>query len=333
LVNIINTKKIAVISSDNGLGHIKRSILLSNNLSKFFKNYKIIIYANKSKEKLLKNEIKLNEEVEFKNFSPDIEKLLRLKNPFNRILNSLPDLKKYHIVISDNLPEVLLKNKNTILFANFLWSEICSNQKITYKLKIENLLKKYEPIIFQNYLFGMKLSSHTHKMINKLNFFEFRLSKPKKIQNSILFTVGNTDDYSISIDKIILTLRKLPNKYKIFIEPRYFNDSLPYNFFSMNYSKKNISQMEYAIIRPGLGTIYSCLESNISMFILNSANKEIKYNREIIIKNKLGVRYDSNFLKIIKNFKKKDYNRNIDLKFFKKNELKKVINKHLKKFS
>ncbi len=163
MASIIKGKKIAIIASDNGIGHIKRSIILANKLASIYKKTKFIFFADQSKIIKLKNEIKLIDNIQFKNYSPNIENLLRLKNPFNNILSSLPDLKNYHIVISDNLPEVLLKNTNTILFANFLWSNVYGNQKKKYQLKIKNLLEKYKPITFQNYLFGMKLSNYGSK--------------------------------------------------------------------------------------------------------------------------------------------------------------------------
>ena len=39
--------------------------------------------------------------------------------------------------------------------------------------------------------------------------------------------------------------------------------------------------MEHAIIRPGLGTTYLCIENDISIFVLNSSN-EMKFN-EILL--------------------------------------------------
>lgn len=331
MANIIKGKKIAIIASDNGIGHIKRSIILANKLASFYKKTKFIFFADQSKIIKLKNEIKLKDYIQFKNYSPNIEKLLKLKNPFTNILSSLPDLKNYHIVISDNLPEVLLKNTNTILFANFLWSDVYSNQKKKYQLKIKNLLEKYKPIIFQNYLFGMKLSNYSFKIIHKINFFEIRLLKPKKIKNSILFSVGNTKDDSISINKVILILKKLPDKYKIYIEPRLFNNSLPNNFYKMSFSKKNISKMEYAIIRPGLGTTYSCIENDILIFVLNSSNNEIKFNRNIIIRNKIGFKFDNNFISNISNPSKNDYSQNISkLNFLGKKNFKKIFDSQFK---
>ena len=180
----------------------------------------------------------------------------------------------------------------------------------------------------------MKLSKYSFKIIHKLNFFEFRLYKPKKIKNSILFSVGNTKDDSIGINKAILILKKLPNKYKIYIEPRYFNDSLPNNFYKMSFSKKNISKMEHAIIRPGLGTTYLCIENDISIFVLNSSNKEMKFNGNIIVKNKIGLYFNNKFLVTLRNFKKNNYSQRIvKLKFLSKMNLKKIFDSQFKLLS
>lgn len=312
--NIFNKKKsIAIVASDNGVGHIKRTILLCNKLSTLYKNCKFTLFANHLKIKKLTKEVQLNQSIKFKNFSPNIEKLLKLNNPYYKILKSLPNLQHYNLIISDNIPEVLLKNSNTILFANFLWSDLLGSQKKNYKKKIGELIKSFKPLLIQNYLFGMDLSYLNFKLIKKLDFFEFKITNPKKIQNSILLSVGNTIDQSIDVEKIILLLKSIPKKFNIYVEPRYYDDSFPSNFHKMEYTKKNISKMDNAIIRPGLGTIYSCFEFNIRIFVLKSKNKEMKHNRNIILKNKFGSDFNKKNLLKIQNKKNISFYKRIDL--------------------
>ena len=325
--NLRKIKKLAIIASDNGIGHIKRSAILANKIRISYLDIKLSFYVNIKKLDKLKKEIILQPNIQLFNYAPNIEKILKSPDIYKKILNSLPSLGEYDLIISDNLPEVLLSNKNTMLFANFLWGEILIKKNKMYFQKVNQILKKYKPILIQNYLFGMNISKSKFSMIKKLYFYEFSLKKPIKNNKSILLSIGNTDDESIKIKKIINDLKKLPKDYIVYIEPRLYNDKLPSNFKKMKYTSELFLKIQYAIIRPGLGTIYSCLENQILMFLLKSNNQEITHNNSILLKSKLALDYDENFKNSLNSTNVHNYKKRLSkLNFFKKNDFKNSFN-------
>ena len=56
-------------------------------------------------------------------------------------------MKKYDLIISDNLIDVLELNLKTILVGNFLWFKSLPNLDINWKNYQRSLLKKFKPRI------------------------------------------------------------------------------------------------------------------------------------------------------------------------------------------
>ena len=106
-------RRIGIIPCDNGLGHIIRSADLSNFL---IKKFKIVLYLKKNLK------LNLNKKVLIKKIPSNFKLLnnsLYNKNWYKKINSSY--LKKTDLIISDNLPETILLNKKTIIFANFFF--------------------------------------------------------------------------------------------------------------------------------------------------------------------------------------------------------------------
>ena len=102
---------ITLIASDNGLGHIKRIIFLSNIL--VLKN-NVILMAPKNKVK----KFKLNKKIKVENYEMEID---IKKNSYNyNWIKNINDkiLNKTDLFISDNLPEILSLEQNSFLYAN-----------------------------------------------------------------------------------------------------------------------------------------------------------------------------------------------------------------------
>lgn len=325
LAKSITNKKLAIIASDHGIGHIKRSVSLANLISES-KKYSISIYADISKINKVNKELKLNPKIRKINFKPQIEKIIKKKNIYNEVMISLPELDNFDLVISDNIPEVFNKNKNCILISNFLWSDLLKKNNHSYYLKIEKILKNKNIKIIQNYLFGMKLKCVSK--IHKVGFFEFKKINNNIIKDkSIMFCIGNTDDESIKPLKIIEDLKKIDKSYQIFIEPRFFNSELPSNFFKMQFTMSFFRKIKFSIIRPGLATINNCLSNQIIIFSLKSKNKEMIYNSKILLEKKLGLEYKNiNSLKSILNQDNFTLIKYEKLQFCSLNQIESIIN-------
>ena len=315
--------QIALLASDNGIGHIKRIISLSNILSKQINKFEITCYIDLEKLKKLKKEIKISKLAKYKNYKPNIEKILKRKNKFQNIYLTIPNLKRYDLIISDNIVEVAQDYDNLIIICNFLWAYILDD--LEYHLKVVKLLQRKNLIIIQNYLFGMPFPK-IKKKINKVAFFEFnRNNFITNKEKSILISLGNTVDSTIDVTKIINELIS-HNVFKIYLEPRYYKTNMPKNVVKFDYSSTSYSKIEIAIIRPGLGTLNNCFKHNILILTLKSTNKEMKYNSKILVNLKLGMNYKNfNSIKSILALKNKFLNKYKSLQFENKYFMNKII--------
>ena len=180
---------ITLIASDNGLGHIKRIIFLSNIL--VLRN-NIILMAPKNKIK----KFKLNKKIKIKNFQMkiDIKKNSYNYNWIKKINDKI--LNKTDLLISDNLPEILSLERNSFVYANFFWHKIL-NIKKKIKDEKDKLLKKNKFPILGCYLFmHPNIFNNFHTFRTGL-FGKFEGKKKKNIKN-ILVSLGTAQlDYQM----------------------------------------------------------------------------------------------------------------------------------------
>ena len=253
---------VAIFASNNGLGHVRRCVILSNYLLK--KKIKITLFANKKKVKKFYRNNKLT----VKNFLLNHNYLYKKRTYRISGLDNIKkkNLKNFDIVISDNYPEISKFHSNVIIFANFFWHEILKINK--YKKKeLSDLIVKNNYPVFGNYIF-QNISS-AYKRFN-VNFFSFRKKtylKKKNIKN-ILIAIGTAhlpDGFIKKLkdecEKISLELKK---NFKFYVDDQLYKKLKKNNNFKLaKFDDRMYSKINIAIIKPGLGTIEECLNFNI----------------------------------------------------------------------
>ena len=138
-------KKIAIVASNSGLGHVRRSVIIANLLSEHF-DLAVYCPEHKAKKFKVKKKIKI---IDFK-----IEKYQSyIFNKKNNIHNFFKFKKKYDLILSDNYPEILNYKNNSLLFSNFFWHDILRVNTDYYKNLEKKIAKR--PIVV-NYLFVSK---------------------------------------------------------------------------------------------------------------------------------------------------------------------------------
>tara|TARA_Y100000996_G_scaffold415520_1_gene410788 strand:+ start:3651 stop:4697 length:1047 start_codon:yes stop_codon:yes gene_type:complete len=279
-------KKVAIIASNNGLGHIRRSIILANSLSKKFK---VTIFC--LKEKI--NKFEIDKKVKIVNF--EIKKYKNIIfDKKNNIHKFFIFKNKYDIFLSDNYPEILNKQQNAIMISNFFWHDILRINTEYYK-KLEKKIAK-RPIV-SNYLFVSKYIKKNFK-IKPVGFYgKFLYKSFNKKKNSILISFGTAKlngKNKIEINNFLKNLIILNNKKNpIYLEPRYYQEHFrKYNIFKATFDDEMYSNIAVAIIKPGLGTITDCLSRGISIITYTkNQNKEFFENALILEKNNLGINF------------------------------------------
>jgi spore coat polysaccharide biosynthesis predicted glycosyltransferase SpsG len=265
--------KIAILVSSNGLGHIKRNIILAEYLSK--KNY-VILFTEKKKI----SKFKITNKIIIKNLNFHSQKKLSF---YDKQIHRYIKIKgSYDLCLSDNYPENILNNKNTIFISNFFWHHLYKIDNKYYR-NIEKKLKK--SLFISNYLFCSKEIKNKFKVINTGFYGNFQKKKFIKKSKGILLSFGTADKVvDFDVKKFIRSI-KIRNENPIFIDSKFYNKSLKkYNIHKANYSSKMFSNLGVAIIKPGLGVITDCLSYGIPILCLENKkyNQEFKYNIKIL---------------------------------------------------
>lgn len=299
---------IAFISCSNGLGHIKRIVLVCNYLNKVH-GLKTAIYAPK---------LKFNQIIEILHKQKDIGYIPELidfdtqtkindweNGTYKNWKNKIQQLERFKLVVSDNLLEILDLRSDAIISASFFWNQIIDDKSLNKKSK--NLIVKYNPIVIGNKYLSIKPLSN--------NFFGIGFCVSKKESSyiekkNLLLSAGNdgSDDEFINNLVAYSSAVKPKNIDYIFLEPRIFRESLPKYFRKADFTAEMYKSVLISVIRPGLGTITDCL--NHGIYILSSANfKNIELSQNALNLKKLGLGdiFDNVFQleKLIINFKEK----------------------------
>ncbi len=276
--------KIAIIASNNGLGHIRRCVLLANRLIRKF-NVTILC----SSEKIAK--FKPSKSVKIKNFEIKSykKKILKKRNNIHKLFNLK---EKFDLYLSDNYPEIALKEENSLMLSNFFWHDILKVNTLYYK-NVEKKIKN-RPII-ANYLFVSKYIQKNFK-IKPVGFYGNFTRKPfNASKNGILISFGTAE--MTNKKNILRFINQIKNQKRrdipIFLEPRFYKAELrKYNVFRATYDEKMYNKLAIAIIKPGLGTIRDCLSRGITVFTYTrGSNKEFYYNARTLEKNHLGINF------------------------------------------
>ena len=304
--------RIAIFPCNNGLGHIKRSMELAQSLNK---KIKIDFYTKKISKYYFKKKKNLSIKIiDNPNSIKDFK-----KPSFSKWIYNF-NLKNYDYIFCDTLPEIILLNKDTIIFANFFWNKIFNLKNKIFK-KIEK--KLYLSKIFSNYLFFHKPSMKKMK-ITKVGFFGSFIRNKYLDNRNILISIGTAEliNSKILINRIKKIVLKYEN-YNFYIDKGYYEHFKNFkNISQATHDKKMFSKISVAIIKPGFSIISECLKNGVPIFCFDTKqNAEFRYNSDIIVKNKLGYK-ENNISKLFDKalntdlkLKKKIFNRYRNLKW------------------
>ena len=306
---------VTFLPSSNGFGHLNRCVLLA--LFFIEKGWDCNIWCpQENLDKIIntmagiKNKQRINcLDLKIPSVN-DFERRSSTSKSF--IIEASEKLEKHDLIISDNHIESLLISKNVILSANFFWHQNYLNNQLKndYNIYCSEIIKKHKPYVISSALFQDRLTvSYLKKLtiglIANKNSLIFE-NNSNIIKDSILVSAGLTEKAIGKAADIINELIKngVHLKKRIYIEPRLMKYRLwPKQIEEARYTEEMYRSLIYAFIRPGLGTLVSCLSNLVCPICFSEdTNLEMNNNKNVIKKNKLGLNYDeyeNNFFKSI----------------------------------
>jgi hypothetical protein len=291
-------KKIVHIVNPNGLGHLRRSIFIWNNIN--IKNISIRLLIDNSQEKYL-SFFKPKSFISFKflNFNgmitlSNIKNKNFVSNYFNmhKEFNNSINFQNIDLLISDNtLFDFGEFCKDYLVFGSFFWHDIIKDNnslKEVYQNEKKILLKNSPEIYgINNFISG---SLKEYDFVRNIGWLVHQKKKSKSIQRrlGILFSGGLGDMKISEINFIIDVLRKSSLEFNIYSSHKYkfINNSISFNF------DKDWDKIDFMIARPGIGSISDCIENNLPILAIGENNNaEIVSNAYTISELNIGFDY------------------------------------------
>lgn len=307
-------KKVVHIVNPNGLGHLRRSIFIWNNIN--IKNLSIRLLIDHSQEKYLSFfKPKKYLSFELMNFNgmitlSNIKNKNFVSNYFNmhKKFNNSIDFQETDLLISDNtLFDFGEFCKNYLVFGSFFWHDIIIDNiflKEVYQNEKKILLKNSPEIYgINNFISG---SLKEYDFVRTIGWLVHKKKiKSKSIQRrlGILFSGGLGDMKISKIDFIIDILRDSSLDFNIYSshEYKFINNSVSFDF------DKDWDKIDFMIARPGIGSISDCIENKLPILAIGEDNNaEIVSNAFTISELNIGFDYvnrefDLNFLDKLEN--------------------------------
>ena len=290
---------IAYIVCGNGFGHLNRSIRIVKYLLK--KNINIdFFYPKKKYFRFIKKKQKKLNIIDFDTkITPEILKEKKINNL--QWVKRLPNMKKYDLIVSDNLIDILELNLKTILIGNFLWFKSLPNLNNSWLNYQKSLLRKFKPhIICCKYFVPNYFSSN----LKKIKVGLFTKFKNNNNDNSLLIYSGSNFFLQNFFKKLLKKgiFNKFPFK-KIYLDEKIYSKKYSKKFYLFKYTKEHISQLSMCFGRPSMGIIHDCLSHTVPIIsFYDKKDKEMSDNAKNLLKFNLG--YDpktfNNALKFMK---------------------------------
>lgn len=299
-------KRIGALVCRNGLGHIKRTLVVANAMAHEDDVFWEVVcredQVNRLEEWPVLSSIRKTGRIRFHfldtyvRWSEDLEyyrgdRLLR----WHRILKRM-NLESYDLLISDNLVEALTYRPDAVLMGSFLWHDVfysClpENPLVKeYRQMCAHLMRTHRPPMIVNRYFAMPATREQAVPV-EVGMLPFREPVEKKDDavTGVLFLCGSSKQV---LDSFAAFLRSLaqPNHYRVFLD-RELAGLLDAPAFA--FDDESFSMVDAVVARPGMGIITDCIGTATPLFCFSEANPEMEHNAAVLESMGLGRRIGS----------------------------------------
>ena len=291
-------KEIVHIVNPNGLGHLRRSIFIWNNVNISNVRVKLLIDHSQSKYLSFFNPKPF---ISFENM--DFKGMISLSNIKNKdfILhyfklqekfNNSTNYEEIDLVISDNtLLDFSSFCDNYLVFGSFFWHDIVKNNSSLEEviLNEKKIIELNAPRIYgiDNFISG---SLKEYDFVGNIGWLvnQKKRSKCRRRNLGVLFSGGLGEIEISMVDAIIDVLSKSSIEFDVFSSHKYnfITNSISFDF------DKGWDKIDFVISRPGIGSISDCIENNLPIVAIGEiTNSEMVFNARAISDLNIGFDY------------------------------------------
>lgn len=208
--------------------------------------------------------------------------------------SALPDLDRFDLVVSDNLPEVLSRRPDASLIAQFFWHDVLDDVDVSYRERALDLLGQYRPRIFGSSMFAMPEVS-AQPGFQGVGLFANPASvvpASAPARDGLLLTGGSTPAARAALE--IAVGGVAPNAADYFaitwIDPQLLpNRSFP-QARPATFDEEMYASLGLAVCRPGLGVVTELITHRVPMIVMyEDDNWEMAHNARVLVDAGLAV--------------------------------------------
>jgi hypothetical protein len=262
---------LALITSDHGFGHVRRSLVVARALVR--RSWRITLFAPVESAKRLDST-----GVTLVDFKAGITPVSIASGDAANWIHRLPDLDGFDFVVCDNLVEILAVRPDAMLMGSFLWHLVLPDIARPAFEAAEKLVTAHRPIMIATRLFAIPgLEERT-----RLHRFGLYADEPRPTSagGDVLIACGGSAaaerDFAQGLAKLA---RHHPPSHEVWVEPRLRPAGAPDWMRPASFGPDLYRRLGAAIIRPGLGTITDSLWAGVRLFTISESNNlEMTHN-------------------------------------------------------
>jgi len=284
------TVSAALIACSNGLGHVRRVLMIASELKKV--GHRATVFAPKSSVQKLATSLPVEINFCIKDFDT-VTSAKGLRDGDPRVLDweqRLPAIDSFDLVLSDNLPEVLAVRPDAWLSGNFLWHEVLYGISDAYFQRARDLLETYKPRIL-TYGGLSVIEDVSNLQINECAIPNPKITRCRTPRDSLLITCGTGGEVELVYKDFVESLTKDRVKpfTQVFVEPKLVPRNPKKWISPASFTTTMFGRTLVAICRPGFGIVSDCLRYKIGMVnVFEQENKEMLRSAQVLQSEGLG---------------------------------------------
>lgn len=297
-----------MIVCGNGLGHLRRAATVVSSLIQRCDTCRVDVVCARRQVKQLTHwqvlkELTSGKRTTFKylDLYPRWDPAYRDRRllTWHTSLSTL-ELKRYDLVISDNLVEVLYYQPETVLSGSFLWHDLYERAYPEtllfreYARRSKALLRDHRPPMIANRYFAMPAVREQTQTIEvgMLPLVSVGRSKRQNRVLDILFAGGSQREVAEAMGGYLDGLASagaMGPSVRLWMDRRVAKivKDLP-SVHLFDYDRQDFSSVDAVVARPGMGVITDCIATGTPLFCVYEANPEMEHNAAVLARLGLG---------------------------------------------
>ena len=274
-------RSVAVIACSNGLGHVRRTLLLVEALRRAGMVPTLLAPAA-SVARIGQTLQRSFDGIVVRHFDTGTcAAALRVGDFYaTRWVERLPSLDGFDLVVSDNLPEVLERRPDAVLSGSFLWHLDLADVSPSYFDNAQALLRRNRPPMLASRLFATP-GLAKHVVVLPVGLYA-AFARPTAQGEDLLISCGHGGDAVEALYALVIAgiLKHGKGGFRrVWVEPRLMPAVAPDWMAPAQFDAGLYGNLKAAICRPGMGTISDALVAGARIYSLyEPGNRELEFN-------------------------------------------------------